>query len=588
MSALPAMAMACPVCDAHMLHEARLGKTSLLACASCTVTVTHPAERHGDPAALYADEYTLTQTVRASTEQHRYFRYPEYWALLGEIAALQPPPGRWLDIGCDHGFFLDEARRAGFDAVGVELSERASAYARRIGLEVHRSVDEVRGALDVVSMWHTLEHVDGPSGLVEWCARALRPGGLLCIRVPDFDTVWRRIFRQRWIWFQPRVHVTHFNQQALRRLLERHGFEIVFIRRQRPNTRLTASAGRLARRVFTSAMEAPAPSLRDRAARLYQDVTGAELFAVARNRKASRAKLARIGGAMPVVSVIVPTRKRNHLLPRCLQSLYAQTFRDFEVVLVDDNPPESRVANEPALHGLLKDRRLRLVENAIHRNAAAARNCGLQQARGEWITYLDDDDAYRSRKLERQLQRVDEAGVALTCCGLTYHLAGRRRMRNVARTEFSGDELFLEFPAMPAIFHHRAEIRFNEALSAAEDLYFFHELVRRFAMNRVCNIPEPLVDVYLHYGPRVQSDADAVWEGSVAACRDFGSLYSERAAEIFLVRARLVYCKVHGGMYGELVRQAWRLAKLQGSKDARAILGALLFQIPQFRRFLVA
>lgn len=234
---------------------------------------------------MYTGEYTLTQTVRASTEQHRYFRYPEYWKLLGEIITILPPPGRWLDIGCDHGFFLDEARRAGYDTVGVELSERATAYARRIGLEVHESVNDVHGAVDVISMWHVLEHLEDPSDMTAWCAHALRPGGLLCIRVPDFDSIWRRIFRQRWIWFQPRVHAMHFNERSLRTLLHRHDLEVVFLRRQRPNTRLTVLAGRLARRVFTTTMNVPAPSLRDLVARVYQDITGAEVYAVARRKR---------------------------------------------------------------------------------------------------------------------------------------------------------------------------------------------------------------------------------------------------------------------------------------------------------------
>jgi SAM-dependent methyltransferase len=272
----------CPVCDAQALTEVQLGGTRLLHCGVCTVTITHPDERPEDPTALYTGEYTLTQTVRASAEQHRYFRYPEYWTLVGEITALLPPPGRWLDIGCDHGFFLDEVRRAGFDAVGVELSLRATAYAKRIGLEVHESVNDVHGEIDVISMWHMLEHIDDPNDMIAWCTRALRPDGLLCIRVPDFDSIWRKIFRQRWIWFHPRVHVMHYTEHSIRVLLQRHGLEVVFIRRQRPNTRLTKAAGRLARRVFQLTMEVPAPSVRDRIARVYQDITGAEIFAIAR------------------------------------------------------------------------------------------------------------------------------------------------------------------------------------------------------------------------------------------------------------------------------------------------------------------
>jgi glycosyltransferase involved in cell wall biosynthesis len=291
---------------------------------------------------------------------------------------------------------------------------------------------------------------------------------------------------------------------------------------------------------------------------------------------------------MPAISVIVPTRKRNHLLPRCLQSLYAQTFHDFEIVLIDDNPPESRVSRDPALNGLLTDKRLRLVENPRPRNAAVARNFGLPEARGDWITYLDDDDVYRPHKLERQFQSAREAKAPLVACGMSYRLVGRTRVRNTARTEFLGDELLLEFPTMPTLFHRRTDVLFNEALPNVHDGYFYQELIRAFKIDRVCNVPESLVEVALHHGSkRLSSNAEDVWRGVLALLRDFGSRYSERACQIYLLRARLTYC-MRQGMHGELVKTSWHLARRNGRKDARIILGALLFQVPFLRASLVA
>lgn len=291
---------------------------------------------------------------------------------------------------------------------------------------------------------------------------------------------------------------------------------------------------------------------------------------------------------MPAISVIVPTRKRNHLLPRCLRSLYAQTFGDFEIVLVDDNPAESRVSGDASLEGLLLDRRLRLVENAMPRNAASARNCGLRKAKGEWITYLDDDDAYRPDKLEKQLRAARDTGSALVCCGLTYHVAGRKRTYNTTRPQYAGDDLLLVFPGMAEMFHQRAGVRFNEGLSGAEDLYFYQDLIRSFDASCVSNVPEALVDHYLHRGPRVSSNGEAVWQGSRAVEREFGHRYSSAAREVFLLRSRLAYCRAERGAVGELLKTAWRLGRLRGTKDARAIAGAVLFQFPLFRPFIVS
>jgi glycosyltransferase involved in cell wall biosynthesis len=292
--------------------------------------------------------------------------------------------------------------------------------------------------------------------------------------------------------------------------------------------------------------------------------------------------------AAPLVSVIVPTRQRHRLLPRCLRSLYSQTFRDFEVVLVDDNPPECAVAAQASLRGVLGDPRLRLVENPAPRNAATARNCGLRAARGRWITYLDDDDAYRPDKLASQVRVAEQGGAAVISCGLAYRMTRRARMLHVAQTEFAGDDLLLRFPAMPALFHARTDVLFDEGLTAAEDLYFYHALLRRLRVGRVCNVAQPLVDVYMHDGARVNLNAEAVWQGSLAVWRDFGGSFTERAREIFYLRSRLAYCKVRGGRLPELAWVASRLAWLHGREDGRKILGALLFQVPALRRFLIS
>jgi hypothetical protein len=116
-------------------------------------------------------------------------------------------------------------------------------------------------------------------------------------------------------------------------------------------------------------------------------------------------------------------------------------------------------------------------------------------------------------------------------------------------------------------------------------MYFYQKLLDAFKVDRVCNVPASLVDRYLsHGGERVSQNAEGVWRGHLAVLRDFGSRYSERAREIFLLRARLVYCTIRGDMLGELLKACWHLARRNGKEDARAILGALLYdQVPFLR-----
>ncbi|MDJ0742798.1 MAG: glycosyltransferase family 2 protein [Xenococcaceae cyanobacterium MO_167.B27] len=86
----------------------------------------------------------------------------------------------------------------------------------------------------------------------------------------------------------------------------------------------------------------------------------------------------------PLLSIIIPTYNRPHLLPRAVNSALAQTLENIEVIVVDDASPEPvKLPEHPKLSII------RLPQNS---GGAAARNAGAKAASGRWITYLDDDD----------------------------------------------------------------------------------------------------------------------------------------------------------------------------------------------------
>lgn len=272
--------MTCPVCTAT-LRSHSIGLVPMYMCDECTVIVRHPSLAPQAAETYYEDEYSLTHTVRASTEMHRYFRYPEYQSLIAKVLRYQPEASSWLDVGCDHGFFLDDVRRYVPRVAGVELSARARAYAHRIGLNVVRDLADCTEHYDVVSMWHVLEHIETPRQMLQDLRHRMHPSAVLAIRVPDIASTYARLLGRRWIWFQPHNHAVHYTQAALHRLLEQSGFQVLHSVRQRPNTPLTKASYTLARTVMRHA-HGTSVSLRDQLARAYQDITGQELFVIAR------------------------------------------------------------------------------------------------------------------------------------------------------------------------------------------------------------------------------------------------------------------------------------------------------------------
>jgi glycosyltransferase involved in cell wall biosynthesis len=102
---------------------------------------------------------------------------------------------------------------------------------------------------------------------------------------------------------------------------------------------------------------------------------------------------------MLTVSAVIPTYHRPGLVVRAVRSVLKQTFRDLEVIVVVDGPD---AAVSTALSEI-QDDRLRVVELADNLGVAGARNIGIENAKGTWIAFLDDDDEWLPEKLDTQL-----------------------------------------------------------------------------------------------------------------------------------------------------------------------------------------
>lgn len=114
----------------------------------------------------------------------------------------------------------------------------------------------------------------------------------------------------------------------------------------------------------------------------------------------------------PRVSVVIPTHNRAALVCEAIDSALAQTYRDFEVLVVDDGSTDATAAVLPARFG--GDPRVHLVRQE-NRGAAAAQNTGVRLARGEFIALLGDDDLWRPEKLARQVAALDRHPDAALC-----------------------------------------------------------------------------------------------------------------------------------------------------------------------------
>lgn len=137
---------------------------------------------------------------------------------------------------------------------------------------------------------------------------------------------------------------------------------------------------------------------------------------------------------MPSVSVIIPTYNRRDFLAEAVASVQSQTYRDWELIVVDDGSEDGTRGMVESLPGPLR------FISQEHRGVSAARNRGLAEARGEWIAYLDSDDLWHPRKLEIQVRYVESHPEAVvTYTDEIWIRRGVRVNQRARHRKYSGD-----------------------------------------------------------------------------------------------------------------------------------------------------
>jgi SAM-dependent methyltransferase len=134
-----------------------------------------------------------------------------------------------LDIGCGMGYFLHACRLAGYEAQGIDISDHSAAYVRdELQIPIATgAIEEVRmeeGAMDIVTMWHFLEHSPDPGLYLEKARQWLKDDGVLVVDVPNHEGTDARRIGASWTGWSLPFHLYHFTPDTITALLARYGF----------------------------------------------------------------------------------------------------------------------------------------------------------------------------------------------------------------------------------------------------------------------------------------------------------------------------------------------------------------------------
>ncbi|MFO0569578.1 MAG: class I SAM-dependent methyltransferase [Polyangiaceae bacterium] len=273
----------CPLCGGRGL-ERRFAKSGffIVRCERCGVELAWPLPGGAEVESIYADpgyfsgaEYYLDYVAHEANHRR----------LARRVLARLGPSGRaprLLDVGAAAGFFLDEARKVGWSAVGIEPSPSMSAFARdELGLDVRNgrfdAVELGDERFDLVTFLDSFEHFPDPARVLERAASLLAPRGRVALLTPNAGSPLARVLGRRWPHYTPPEHVFFYAERSLFRLLELHGFEPVAVHRMGHDWSVEELVRKLAPRALSRALPRNSRWLRRS---LYLDV--GDLFVIAK------------------------------------------------------------------------------------------------------------------------------------------------------------------------------------------------------------------------------------------------------------------------------------------------------------------
>jgi SAM-dependent methyltransferase len=244
--------IACPLCGEQAFSPVytvldRLGRASaqakgepqgetfnIVACSSCGFLYLNP--RPVDPGRYYkAENYDPHRRSGGGVTGFLYrLLQPLSIGYKAKMVAGGQNSGRLLDVGSGRGEFLSLMRRRGWQVLGIEKDPGAATASRADGnptltgdpLEVNLP----EGEYDVVTFWHSLEHLSDLKGTVSRLAPRVKVGGRLAVAVPNPQSLEARFYGPRWVaWDAPR-HLYHFRRQDMQNLWQPHGLRLTAMR----------------------------------------------------------------------------------------------------------------------------------------------------------------------------------------------------------------------------------------------------------------------------------------------------------------------------------------------------------------------
>lgn len=217
-----------------------------------------------------------------------------------------------------------------------------------------------------------------------------------------------------------------------------------------------------------------------------------------------------------LISVVIPTHNRAHLIKRALYSVMEQSYTHLEIIVVNDASVDDTSAILNELSAV--DTRIKIITNKHAQGGSASRNKGLFASNGIWTAFLDDDDTWQNNKLEKQLELLKAHPKAIACSSAyTIHYPFNIKKLVEPPSSITIEQLLMaNILGGTSVCMAKTSIckeigGFDPALRSAQDWDFW---VKLLMSGEIVSIQEPLVNYYVHFNARISNNMHAKYLGA--------------------------------------------------------------------------
>lgn len=238
----PSKKIICPVCGSEKFETIFTAKDYLVSnqefdilhCSNCTLRITFPKPNIDEISKYYNSEEYISHKEEGRSLINKIYKIVQKISLVKKRRLVEKyfggEKGSLLDIGCGTGDFINVMQKADWQVSGVEPDNNARRIAQELSSAQIFSIEQHlndTSKYDVITMWHTLEHIHDIHKQISKIDEMLDEDGMLYIAVPNYTSFDAEYYKQNWAAYDVPRHLNHFSPQAMQILFEKYEYSII-------------------------------------------------------------------------------------------------------------------------------------------------------------------------------------------------------------------------------------------------------------------------------------------------------------------------------------------------------------------------